>query len=60
MITPYETKNEMISAMRDPRYKKDEAFRAGVSARVAITDFTAVTGALINQQHQIVRIAGVE
>lgn len=48
MIEPYKTKAEMLSAMRDLRYKKDEAFRAEVSARVAVTDFENVTGASIN------------
>ena len=48
MSTPYATKNEMTGAMRDPRYKKDEAFRAEVSARVAVTDFENITGASIN------------
>ena len=48
MIEPYKTKNEMLSDMRNPRYKKDEAFRAGVSERVAVTNFEDVTGASIN------------
>ena len=48
MSEPFKTKAEMTSAMRDPRYKRDEAFRVEVSARVAVTDFESVTGASIN------------
>src|SRR5262245_11324079 len=46
---PFASKAEMMTAMKDERYRKDEAFEARVKARVAATDFSAVTGALINE-----------
>ncbi len=36
------------AAIRDPRYKKDRAYEQDVQARIAVTDFEAVTGASIN------------
>lgn len=51
MIEPFKTRAEMTAAIRDKRYGKDVAYEHSVRERIAITDFTAVTGALINQQH---------
>lgn len=35
---PFRSRAEIISAMSDPRYRKDEAYRADVTARLAISN----------------------
>ena len=51
MIEPYKTRAEMTAAIKDKRYSKDTAYEQSVRERIAITDFTAVTGVLVNEQH---------
>lgn len=38
-VEGYRSRNEIIEAMRDPRYRKDEAYRADVTARLEVTPF---------------------
>ncbi|CUA91001.1 Phage T7 capsid assembly protein [Chelatococcus sambhunathii] len=38
-VEGFRSKHEIIQAMSDPRYRKDEAYRADVTARLAVTPF---------------------
>ena len=38
-VDGYRSKAEIVAAMGDPRYRKDEAYRADVAARMAVTPF---------------------
>jgi len=38
-VEGFASRYEMVEAMRDPRYKRDEAYRAGVTRRLAASDF---------------------
>lgn len=48
---PFTSREEMMTAMRSEQYtkRKDEAYIARVQDRLAVTDFTEVSGALINE-----------
>jgi hypothetical protein len=39
---PFNSRGEVVAAMRDPRYAKDEAYRQSVAQRLAASDDTAI------------------